>query len=41
MVLSDKFIHVHGKHEELLATHGISLSELLRRIEAIDGSCGA
>jgi transketolase len=32
--LRHDFIHVYGKHEELLAAHGLSLTELLRRIEA-------
>jgi len=32
--LQHDFIHVYGKHEELLAAHGLSLAELLRRIEA-------
>ena len=34
MALSDKFIHVNGKHEELLAVYVLSLNGLLRRIEA-------
>jgi transketolase len=32
--LRHDFIHVYGKHEELLAAHGLSPAELLRRIEA-------
>ena len=31
--LKHEFIHVYGKHEELLAAHGLSMVEIIRRIE--------
>ena len=32
--LRDEFIHQYGKHEELLAAHGLSLDEMSRRLQA-------
>jgi transketolase len=32
--LKHEFVHVYGKHEELLAAHGLSVQEIVRRIEA-------
>jgi transketolase len=33
--LKDEFIHVYGKHEELLAAHGISVQDVLARCEKL------
>jgi transketolase len=31
--LKDEFIHSYGKHEELLAVHGLSAEAILKRLE--------
>lgn len=33
MSLQDEFIHAYGKHEELLAAHGLSVDAIVKRIE--------
>ena len=33
--LKDEFIHCYGKHEDILAAHGLALPEILRRLENV------